>query len=226
MDGLDLSPGNPRILAPQAIAQYTLGETQTARETASALMAEVRRTEWNTMFASASFCRVYTAGQRNVGPAELAEEIHEALEGTSAFSQSDLSRLLWIQMLTPLIKNLPELIPDAATQEFIRSIKPGLNVWSAEPIDSERAELALVLGNSESALDYRAAALEFVRSSGYRGSQAWCCHELAEMLLDRDAPGDRDKATELRDEVTAIAQELGMQPLLERMLAQREILKA
>jgi hypothetical protein len=46
------------------------------------------------------------------------------------------------------------------------------------------------------------------------------------MLLDRDGTGDRDKATELQDEAIAIAQELGMNPLLGRVLAQREILKA
>ncbi len=54
------------------------------------------------------------------------------------------------------------------------------------------------------------------------------------MLLDLDHPGDtsagsvqrREKATELQDEAIAIAQELGMKPLLERVLARREILSA
>ncbi len=46
------------------------------------------------------------------------------------------------------------------------------------------------------------------------------------MLLDLDGPADRQKATELQDEAIAITQDLGMQPLLERVLAQREILKA
>jgi hypothetical protein len=45
-------------------------------------------------------------------------------------------------------------------------------------------------------------------------------------LIDRDALGDREKATELQDEAIAITTELGMKPLLERVLAQREILKA
>ena len=46
------------------------------------------------------------------------------------------------------------------------------------------------------------------------------------MLLDRDESGDREKATELQDEAIAIATELGMKPLLERVLSQRKILKA
>ena len=46
------------------------------------------------------------------------------------------------------------------------------------------------------------------------------------MLLKRDEPEHPEKATELQDEAIAIAQELGMKPLLERVLAQRKILKA
>jgi hypothetical protein len=42
----------------------------------------------------------------------------------------------------------------------------------------------------------------------------------------RDVPGDQKKSVELQDEAIAIAIELGMKPLLERVLAQREILKA
>ncbi len=54
---------------------------------------------------------------------------------------------------------------------------------------------------------------------------AWTRADYPEMLVDRNDPGDREKAVELQDEAIAIATELGMQPLLERVLAQREILK-
>ena len=50
--------------------------------------------------------------------------------------------------------------------------------------------------------------------------------DYSEMLLDRNEPGDREKAIELQDEAISIATELGMKPLLERVLAKREILKA
>ncbi len=42
----------------------------------------------------------------------------------------------------------------------------------------------------------------------------------------RDAAEDGKTILELQDEAIAIAQELGMKPLLERVLAKREILKA
>ena len=46
------------------------------------------------------------------------------------------------------------------------------------------------------------------------------------MLLERNGEGDRVKATSLLDESLAISSELGMRPLMERVLSRREILKA
>jgi len=45
-------------------------------------------------------------------------------------------------------------------------------------------------------------------------------------LRDRDGDGDRIKAVALLDESLAISSELGMRPLMERVLSRREILKA
>ncbi len=88
------------------------------------------------------------------------------------------------------------------------------------------ALIADFIGNGDEAFPHIERALEYCRGVGFRPELAWTCSDYAEMLLERNAPGDREKATELQDEAIAIAQELGMQPLLERVLAQREILKA
>ena len=69
-------------------------------------------------------------------------------------------------------------------------------------------------------------ALGFCRDGGYRVELSWVLSDFAEMVIERDEPGDREKAVGLQDEAIAIAQELGLKPLLERVLAQREILKA
>ena len=46
------------------------------------------------------------------------------------------------------------------------------------------------------------------------------------MLLKRDGEGDRATAITQLDESRAISSELGMRPLMERVLSRREILKA
>ena len=46
------------------------------------------------------------------------------------------------------------------------------------------------------------------------------------MLLERNNVGDRQKAMQLLEESLAISTELGMRPLMERVLSRRDILKA
>ena len=45
------------------------------------------------------------------------------------------------------------------------------------------------------------------------------------MLKERDAEGDRSRAVTLLDESLAISSELGMRPLMERVLSRREMLQ-
>ena len=48
----------------------------------------------------------------------------------------------------------------------------------------------------------------------------------ADALLQRNGAGDRQKAMTLLEESLAISRELGMRPLMERVLSRQEILPA
>ena len=50
--------------------------------------------------------------------------------------------------------------------------------------------------------------------------------DYADALLQPNGAGDRQKAMTLRKESLAISRELGMRPLMERVLSRREILRA
>ena len=54
---------------------------------------------------------------------------------------------------------------------------------------------------------------------------AWTCCDYADTLLQRNDSGDREKAMSLLDESLAISTELGMRPLMERVLSRQETLK-
>ncbi len=86
--------------------------------------------------------------------------------------------------------------------------------------------LAVLLEDPDSAIGHFEDALTFCRENACLKELAWTCSDYAELLLDCDEPGDREKAIELQDEALAITQELGMRPLTERILARREILRA
>ncbi len=86
--------------------------------------------------------------------------------------------------------------------------------------------LAQKLGNLDQAAAHFEDALAFCRKAGYRPELAWTCCDYADTLLQRNEPGDRVKATSLLDESLAISSELGMRPLMERVLSRREKLEA
>jgi tetratricopeptide (TPR) repeat protein len=87
-------------------------------------------------------------------------------------------------------------------------------------------DLAHVIGKQTEAEQHYREFLQDSRQSRWPDWIAFGCVSYSEYLLDRNAPGDHEKAIELQDEAISIATELGMKPLLERVLAKREILKA
>jgi tetratricopeptide (TPR) repeat protein len=86
--------------------------------------------------------------------------------------------------------------------------------------------LAATAGDADRAAGHFEASLAFTRKGGYRPELAWTCCDYADLLLQRNGPGDQEKAMALLDESLAIAQELGMRPLAERALSRRKMLKA
>ncbi len=86
--------------------------------------------------------------------------------------------------------------------------------------------LSHTMGTSALAAEHFEDALAFCRKAGYRPELAWSCCDYADTLRERNGEGDREKATTMLDESLAISSELGMWPLMERVLSRREILKA
>ena len=64
--------------------------------------------------------------------------------------------------------------------------------------------------------------MTFRRKADYRPELAWTCCDYADPLNERDAEGDRAKAITLLDEALAIATELGMPSLIDRVTGRLE----
>jgi DNA-binding CsgD family transcriptional regulator/tetratricopeptide (TPR) repeat protein len=82
--------------------------------------------------------------------------------------------------------------------------------------------LAKTFGQPQTASAHFEDALELCREVGYRPELAWTCCDYAEALLQYGHPGDRTRAMSLLDEALAIACELGMRPLMERVQSLQE----
>ena len=102
-----------------------------------------------------------------------------------------------------------------------------LNSWSTFRMGANLATnlnrvlglLSRTMGNPDQAAEHFEDALDFCRNAGYRPELAWTCHDYAETLRERNGPGDHAKVVTLLDESLAIASELGMRPLMERVIA-------
>jgi tetratricopeptide (TPR) repeat protein len=103
-------------------------------------------------------------------------------------------------------------------------------------IDRLLGLLAQTMGNLDQAMAHFEDALAFCRKAGYRPEYAHAACDYADLLLvgarhavplqPAPTPGDRAKAMSLLDEALRISRELGMRPLMERVLSRREILTA
>ena len=86
--------------------------------------------------------------------------------------------------------------------------------------------LSQAMGNLDQSTGHFEGALAFYRKAGYRSELAWTCCDYADTLRERNGDGDQAMAMTLLDESLAISSELGMRPLMERVLSRREILRA
>ena len=117
--------------------------------------------------------------------------------------------------------------PAAREQYYALENTPGgIAGIFAMSTDHVLALLSQTMQNLDQAAEHFEECLSFSRRAGYRPELAWTCCDYADTLLERNASGDREKAVSLLDESLAISSELGMRPLMNRVLSRREILKA
>jgi len=109
--------------------------------------------------------------------------------------------------------------------EFLEPGHRGMPVQGIMCFDRLLGLLAHTMSNLDQAVEHYEDGLTFCRA-GYRVELAWTCCDYADTLLQRNGEGDRAKAMSLLDESLVISSELGMRPLMERVLSRREIFKA
>ncbi len=110
--------------------------------------------------------------------------------------------------------------------EELRRREAGLDAWAWLATGRVLGRLAKLLGRPDDAESHFQDAIRFCSAAGYQPELAWSLYDLAELANDHSQFGGRDRALKLQVEALAIARELGMKPLIERILRRREILTA
>lgn len=109
---------------------------------------------------------------------------------------------------------------------FLKSERGTLPYYQTFSVDRVLGLLAQTIVNLDDSQTHFEDALAFCRKAGYIPELAWSLCDYADMLLERDGEGDKAKTISLLDESLRISTDLGMRPLMERVLSRREILKA
>jgi DNA-binding CsgD family transcriptional regulator/tetratricopeptide (TPR) repeat protein len=111
----------------------------------------------------------------------------------------------------------------AAAEEQYKALEPwqGLMLMATSS-DHVLGLLAHTMGNLDRAVEHFEDAVAFCRKAGYRPALAWSYHDCAETLLQSSSTSDLAKALSLLEESLAISTDLGMRPLMERVVAMQE----
>ena len=86
--------------------------------------------------------------------------------------------------------------------------------------------LAQTSGDLTTSIENFVKSVDFCRNGGFIPELAWTFSDYAAALKIRNQPQDLDKSSALFEESLEIASRLEMRPLMEHVLAQRDILKA
>ena len=193
--GLTASPRDPRILGGRTMLEYEVGEFGDGEEYLERLLETMRQAVTGPNYEYAYAATVLSSPSASP---YLAVRARIAL-GMVAVLKSDA---------------------DAAQEQYdaVATLQ-GTQVAAGGIIATDRllGLLADTMGRGDEAVEHFEDALGFCLRAGYRPEYAWTASDYADMLLQRNAPGDRGKSISLLDEALTIAGELGMTPLEERV---------
>jgi len=237
--GLALSPQESALLSARTLLEYQLGEFDAGEADLERLLDIVPGGRFNLPREVAGIEAANYAGLAVIIP-------------ISAYITGESAKFDVAEGFARSILDSPNLTPDygfaariglalmavqqrdaTAASELYRALEPIRGSMSPQssicpglPVDRILGLLSQTVGNIDQTVAHFENALAFCRKAGYRPELAWTCCDYADTLLQRDESGDREKAMSLLDESLAISSELGMRPLMERVLSRREILKA
>ena len=222
---------DPANLGTRVAIEYDVGDFAQGEVYLERLLDVMRQTPPGPVHPYAYPAMVIPLAARMTGVVDRLDVARAAAETVLSSSYGTPHVAMWANTGLALVTVLQNDV--ATAEEQYTALEAGRGTISSRMIVSDRllGLLAQTISNLYQAAAHFEDALAFCRKAGYRPELAWTCCDYADTLLQRastsSAPtDDRQKATSLLDEALAISSELGMRPLMERVLSRREILGA
>ena len=213
-------PTDTRLLRGRTVLEYEVGEYLQGEAYLERLLEVMRLTSPGPTLEYAATAVVIPMVARITGMDDRLDAAERAADIVlSSPSATSIATMLATQGLA-LVAVLRGSEDSAQQRYGVLESRRGILV-NTEGLFPDRllGLLAHTMGNLDDAAEHFEDALTFCRKAGYRPELAWTCCDYAETLLQRNESGDRTKAIALLDESLTICQELGMRPLMERVVA-------
>ena len=223
---LEATPLDILILGPRAQLEYEVGNFDSGKEfleraeESIALTVPRASDQLYRAFGIALIARITGLSDRLDVAEAAAEAVLASPEGAT---------LRWAMSARATLGLVAVVRGDGtAAEELYNTLVSSLDGPPEVLISFQRllGLLSQTMGNLAQAMAHFEDALASCRKGGYRPELAWTCCDYADLLRESNNEGDQAKAMSLLDESLAISSELGMRPLMERVLSRREILGA
>jgi DNA-binding CsgD family transcriptional regulator len=220
--GLAVAPSDQRLLGTRAVLEYRAGEFGEGEVYLRQLLESVLLTPPGPTLPYAMQAIVIPVVAQISGAADRLDAAEAAAQ---VILSAPAATPLFVKLARTGLALLAQLRRDiAAARELYDALASQRGTMSSFLIADDRllGLLSTTQGQLDQAMVHFEDALAFCRQAGYRPELAWTCYNYAEALLQRGQPGDHARAISLLDESLAIAQELGMRLLAERVTTLRE----
>jgi len=221
-----VAPQNSLLLVPRFMLEHETGESAQGEIYLDRLLEAMRLAGPIQLNALGRTPMAIAAVARITGVPDRLE-IAEATAEASLSEQSVTPYIAMYAKAALALLAVQKVDQSAAGEHYAYLLgQRGTMIWTVISVDRLLGLLSHIVSNLDQATGHFEDALTFCRKAGYRPELAWACCDYADMLRERDAEGDQAKAISLLDESLVISSELGMRPLMERVLSRREILGA
>ena len=226
---LSVAPQDIRLLLTRVRLEYEVGDVGQGEAYKERLLEVLRLTPPGPSLENAHSALVIPVIARITGVADWLD-IAEACAQT-VLSSPSVTYFLATWARTGLALTAVQRGDVVAAGEQYAALEPVRDTFMLTWPDTTCTDrllglLSVTVGRLDQAVPHFEDALAFCRRIRARPELAWTCCDYADALLQRNREEDRAKALALLDESLAISSELGMRPLMERVLSRREILGA